>query len=472
MIGPLLVAGAVWGARRTHNAADFLVASRRLSVWLTAFSHTTNAVPPWLMFVLIGAAFEWGVSAVWLAGALFAGTVLNWFYVAPRLRRLAIGNGSVSVVQIVGADSGERLQPLLLRSSALVLTVMLMLMICAQLHLIAVVLQAEFRIDTTTTVILTALAVAVFAAVGGYWAASLADTVALLALLAVMLLLPIPATLAADGWEQLQLAFQSLGATANDVFGARTGVIAIAFAVGVLGFGVALPGQPQALSRFIASRDEGTLRAARWWSVVVLAVLCGALLLCGWSAQVLYSGLADPRLAAVALATRILPPGIGTILVMLLMSAVALSMTGHLSVIAGLVAADLKRPIAAISITVAHVTTVLAAIVAICVTVYAPTSLLDQSVFAFTVLGAAFGPLVLVRVSGKRIRPGAALGAMWAGTILTLLFHLLPDAPGDFLERVLPFVAALGIALTGGERRNNPDRADRAQETVHDRVPI
>jgi sodium/proline symporter len=64
------------------------------------------------------------------------------------------------------------------------------------------------------------------------------------------------------------------------------------------------------------------------------------------------------------------------------------------------------------------------------------------------------------------------LGAIWSGFALTTLFHLLPDAPGDFMERVLPFIAALGIALSGGERRRNPDRADRSQETVHDRVPI
>jgi hypothetical protein len=92
--------------------------------------------------------------------------------------------------------------------------------------------------------------------------------------------------------------------------------------------------------------------------------------------------------------------------------------------------------------------------------------------FAFTTLGAALGPLILVRLSGKRVRPGSMLGAMWSACVLSLLFHLLPDSPGDFLERVLPFVAALGIALTGGERRRNPDRADRAQETVHDRIPI
>lgn len=140
--------------------------------------------------------------------------------------------------------------------------------------------------------------------------------------------------------------------------------------------------------------------------------------------------------------------------------------------LASLLAVDLKRKNADVSLVTAHVATVGAAVLAACIALYAPVALVDQSLFAFTMLGASFGPLVLVRLAGKRIRPGPALGAMWAGAILTLLFHLLPDSPGDFLERVLPFVAALGIALTGGERRSNPDRADRAQQTVHDRVPI
>jgi sodium/proline symporter len=106
------------------------------------------------------------------------------------------------------------------------------------------------------------------------------------------------------------------------------------------------------------------------------------------------------------------------------------------------------------------------------VALYVPGTILDQAALAFTAMGSSFGPLLLVRLTGKRIRAGSTLGAMWAGFILTLVFHVLPDSPGDFLERVFPFIAALGIALTGGERRHNPDRADRAQETVHDRVPI
>jgi len=111
-------------------------------------------------------------------------------------------------------------------------------------------------------------------------------------------------------------------------------------------------------------------------------------------------------------------------------------------------------------------------LLATCLVAYEPVSLLNQWLFAYNVMGASFGPLLLVRLTGKRVRPGSTLGAMWAGCILTVLFHLLPDSPGDILERVFPFVASLGIALTGGDRRRNPDRADRAQDTVHDRVPI
>jgi sodium/proline symporter len=472
VFGLMLVAGAIWGARRTHNAADYLVSSRRLTLWLAALSHSANATPAWLLFALSGAAFAWGLSAMWMAAALFAGTLLNWFYVAPRLRQLAAGQGSVSVLQIIGADAGERLHALVVRSSAFILCCAFVLLIAAQLYLLGEVSSRELNIGSTATIIVCAAGFSLYVAVGGYWATSLAETIAMIALLLIVSFLLVPATFGAGGIEQIKLGFAALGPDASDPFGGRSGVVAIAFAAGTFGIGFALPGQPQALSRFIATRDDITLRHAGWIAMLFSLVIFSLLLACGWCAQVLYAGLADPSLALVALATRMLPPGTGAFITILLLMAVLVSVGGQLLVIAGLVAADLKRANANVSLPVAHIATVAVAIVAACFALYAPHSLLNQSLFAFTVLGAAFGPLVLVRVSGKRIRPGAALGAMWAGTILTLLFHLLPDSPGDFLERVLPFFAALGIALTGGERRNNPDRADRAQETVHDRVPI
>src|SRR5689334_1449473 len=74
----LLLIGAVWGVRRLHNASDFFVGSRRTDVLITSLSYTANAMPPWLLLVVSGSAFAWGLSAIWVWAALVLGFLLNW----------------------------------------------------------------------------------------------------------------------------------------------------------------------------------------------------------------------------------------------------------------------------------------------------------------------------------------------------------------------------------------------------------
>jgi sodium/proline symporter len=196
------------------------------------------------------------------------------------------------------------------------------------------------------------------------------------------------------------------------------------------------------------------------------------MLWCGWSASLLYAGAERPELSLFIMVERMLPPMISAAVLTLLVGLLLLVIGNRLLVLAASLSADMRRTLSPLTYAWARIVLVFYAIAALCLSLWSQAGLLDQTLFAFTMLGSAFGPLLLVRLTGKRVRPGPTLAAMWTAVLLTLLFHALPDAPGDFLERVLPFVAALGIALTGGERRRNPDRADRAQETVHDRVPI
>ena len=86
-IGGLFVIAA-WAARRTHNAADFFIANRRLGAWLTAFGYVGNTTSAWLVLALVATAFRMGRSAVWMACGIFLGTLLNLLFVAPRLRVL------------------------------------------------------------------------------------------------------------------------------------------------------------------------------------------------------------------------------------------------------------------------------------------------------------------------------------------------------------------------------------------------
>jgi sodium/proline symporter len=460
-----------WAARRAHNAGDFAIANRRLGPWLVTLSYAATGVNAWMLMTVAAAAFLWGLSAAWIWGAVVFGCVVNMWFVAPRLRAASLGSGGVTVIHLLGVDAGDRLQPLVVRSAVFIMMLTLLMQVAAILHFTSTML-ADVGLNPTNVLLLALAMLTATVFAGGMRAASMIDSIQSVVVIAVALFLPLPALIATGGLGELQLAFTSIGPDATHWFGGKSGVAAIAFAAGVVGLGLAMCGQPHALVRFMAAKDETTLRIARWVAPVWIAILLAAVVFCGWCARVLYSGLENPEQSLAVIASRLLPPWLATLIVVGLAAAVLSAVASQLLVLASGLAIDLKRPMTPLSLTWLRGMLLVTAILACLTLLYAPRAIVEHAMFAFTALGASLGPLLLVRLSGKRIRPGSTLGAMWAGFLLSLVFHLLPDSPGDFLERVLPFIAALGIALTGGERRRNPDRADRSQETMHDRVPI
>ena len=468
----LLFTVAVWAGRRTHNAADMVLANRRLGPWLLALSNTANTLNAWMLLTLAGAAFAWGLSAAWTWVAFVAGTALNQFFVAPRLRNVSVAQGNATLFQVLTTDAGDRLQPLVARSAIAIFLVCVLLQTTAMLRLAGGLLVDEFGFNLISMALTSVALVALCTFAGGLRAAVLGDAVQVLIVGGLALVLLVPAAMAIGGPEEFRVALSALGPVTTDEFGGRTGVVALAFAAGVCGIGLGSIGQPQLATRYMAARDESTLRLAGWLNVFLTAVLVGLVLLCGWAASVLFAGLSRPELSMFAIADRTLPPHLAACIDAALIAAVIANLGSQLLAMSASLGVDLRRVNAPVSIGWTRAAMVLISLLVVLSTLWAPPSVFEHAMFGYSAIGSSFGPLLLVRLSGKRVRPGAMLGAMWSGFMLSLTFHLLPDSPGDFLERVLPFVAALGIALTGGERRRNPDRADRSQETVHDRVPI
>jgi Na+/proline symporter len=180
--------------------------------------------------------------------------------------------------------------------------------------------------------------------------------------------------------------------------------------------------------------------------------------------------------AYVAVLSRALTPQLTAIILLLVLGAGTVAIGSGLQTAAAHLANDLRRGGVPASLTHCRVALFLVVLLAVATAIYLPLAGMqknfDRLMFCWHALGATFGPLLIVRLSGKRVRAGSTLGSIWSGFLLTVVFYLMPDTPGELLERGLPFTAALGIALSGGERRRNPDRADRGERTVHDRLPI
>src|SRR5690606_36963283 len=93
------------------------------------------------------------------------------------------------------------------------------------------------------------------------------------------------------------------------------------------------------------------------------------------------------------------------------------------------------------------------AVVAVVVALGADESLFVWVLFAWTALGAAFGPLLLVTLWRGPVGPRRSLVAMAAGFVLAVAAYAWPETRGTAVERVLPFVVAFACLLAGGSGR-------------------
>lgn len=443
---------------------DYFLANRALPAWQAALSQAVNALPPWLLAGIAAAAFVWGFAAVWLLATVVLGHVIGWFFVAPRLHKLAVERSTGGLLPLLTGDAGTRMRGPVVLSGTIIFFLAVLMGMAAWLPLLGEQLARHVHVDAQSAM-LGALAFATLSAlVGGYPGICRNDS---LRALLVFLFAVVAATgglIAAGGWDAVWTSLNDLPPDAGLWTGEEAPILALTFVLGTLSLSLAPYGQPQVVARLMTYPDKAARDHAWRLALIWLALVTVALLLCGWTAR-----LALPRLPAgndilLPLATAVLPTWLAVPAVAAFLISAIGSLESLLLAMAAAVSVDLQRQPARPSLDWPKPAVVLSGGLLAAVALEVPEPSFERLVLAWTLLGSAFGPLLLVRLAGKRVRPGSMLGSMWAGFMLTLLLHLLPNAPGDFLERALPFVAALGIALTGGERRRDPDRADRSQQ--------
>jgi len=94
-------------------------------------------------------------------------------------------------------------------------------------------------------------------------------------------------------------------------------------------------------------------------------------------------------------------------------------------------------------------------IIAVAVSLYLPETIFKRVLFAWIALGSAFGPTVFMRLAGVRLQPGGVLLSIVTGFALAVLFYLLPDTPGDIVERLVPFCIGLTVLFLARSRKRS-----------------
>ncbi|MBC7984605.1 MAG: hypothetical protein H7Y02_12205 [Candidatus Obscuribacterales bacterium] len=450
---------------RTHTPEDFLVGRRRLPATTVALSSALTQLPPWLLFAIAVLAYQLGLAASWIALAAWLGTAVGMLWVAPHAQQHAKRQQAYSISCVLHADTGERLQVAIRRSIAGVVVFSLSVAIGAQLQWLSSMLANMTGAPVWLILCSSAAVLLMSTLLGGLWVAVVADAVVAIALLLLSVGIAIAAANSGGLPSLAQLSAPSLRPQAWG-----DNVLLIALVVGVFFLIASALAQPAALTRHLATHVENPQRS-KWLALTWGALMLWLALLIGWCARA-QSGEADALLRF----EQWLPQPIAHyVWVSLLCAGVAAQLSNCIAM-AGLLGHDwtYRSPNTLGSENLLWYRWALAFVIALAVLVAfsLTTTSFEAMWFAWHAMGASLAPLLIVRLSGKRVRPDSMLGSIWAGFALTIIFHVMPDTPGDLMERGLPFITALGIALSGGDQRRNPDRADRGQQTVHDRLPI
>jgi sodium/proline symporter len=445
----LLIGVGLWAKGRNRNAADFFLAGRGLGPWIAAISASASSSSAWTLLGVSGAAYAWGLPALWLFPATVGGFLLNWIWIAPRLQKLASGEGAITLSAIIAPVGLGDSRRVVLRAAAAIIVFCFVFYIASQFEAAGKAFESTFAMSIHTSILIGAGIVLAYTLLGGFWAVSVTDSVQGLLMLTAAIVLPVVALVAVGGFDSL-LAGLVATKNAGSPTGPLSAVMAVLFALGLLGIGLGYPGQPHVVNRFMALRDERSLRQGRVIALAWAVIVYAGMLTLGLSARVLFADLGDSEQVMFKVAGELLPPVAAGVMLAAVLSAIMSTADSQLLVAASAISYDWNLADGNVDggLKKTRATVVVVLVLATVLALVWRADIFSRVLFAWSALGAAFGPILIMRLMGRSVSARGTLAAMLTGFGLTVLISWLPATPGDFAERIVPFFIALAIAAS------------------------
>ncbi|HEY7740229.1 MAG TPA: hypothetical protein VIB01_06415, partial [Steroidobacteraceae bacterium] len=308
----MLVIGA-WASRRTRDAADFFLSGRRLGPWVAALAQGATQSSAWTLAGVSGAAFLWGRSAAWIWLSVVSGYVVNWLWIAPRLRRLSAADGSLSLVQLLFGGAGCRPHR---RVASVIILLSFLFYVAAQFEAAGQAFAVTLGLPVAACIVLGAAVTVAYTLAGGFWAASVTDFLQGMLMLLIAVVLPVAGVAAVGGFGAVLAAADTPSPSAPAAVGG------IAFVAGVFGIGLGAFGQPHVANHFMAARDEAAIRQGGIIAIAWIALILAGMLVAGWAGRALAVPPDNAENVLYAAAQAWLPPAFAGIVAVAVMSAI------------------------------------------------------------------------------------------------------------------------------------------------------
>ncbi len=441
--------------RQNKNTEDYFLGGRSLGPVVSALSAGASDMSGWLLMGLPGALYASGLIESYIAIGLSIGALLNWSFVAKRLRiYTSVIANSITIPDYFETRFDDD-KHILRIVCAIVILIFFTFYVSSGLVGGAKLFEATFGIRYEYALTTGTLIIVAYTFLGGYKAVCWTDLLQGLLMMGALIVVPAVILYHLGGFGEAMAVIEEIKPNALSK-GEGIGALSI---VSALAWGLGYFGQPHILVRFMSIRSTKDIPAATFvgisWMVISLIGACFIGLLGIAYVHKFELTLQDPEKIFIVMSQFLFNPWIAGILLSAILAAIMSTASSQLLVSSSTIAEDFYKRIfnkEASNKTVMNlgrIGVLLVALVAFVISTDKESSVLSIVAYAWAGFGASFGSVMLFSLFWSRMtRIGAILGMITGAVMVVLWKNYLAELFNFPIYEIVPgFVAASAVII-------------------------
>ena len=423
----VLTIGILSSYSQRMNAAGFIIGNRSLNYWLTALAAHASDMSNWLFMAYPAMIFTVGLNKTSIALGLLICMYLNWQFIAPKIRVATEKLNSLTFFSYLGSRFGDESGALRIVTT-LICFVFYTIYISAGLVGLGLLIESLFHIPYSLGILIGILVALPYVIVGGYLTLAWIDLFQGFFLMAIIIFVPSFLIGKVGGWEGIkefahaghislrilpELSFKSLSATL----------------LTMLGWGLGYFGQPAIITKFMGIKHTSEMSKSKLLGMSWMSISLAAATMVGLVGIPFFQGKLDnPEMVFIELVKQSFHPFfIGLILCAVFAASINV-MCSQILVVCSSLAEDIyKRAFrnqasSKEELLVSRLGVLLVALIAFLIAFYKISSIYSLVLYAWSGLGAAFGPLLIFSLYSKKSNKSIAWAGILSGSIVSAIW--------------------------------------------------
>ncbi len=427
---------------KSKGEKDYFLGGRQMGGWVSALSAGASDMSAWVLMGLPGAIFLSGLNQIWISIGLIIGTVLAWIFIAPRLRKFAIKADDAITIPEFLSNRFKSKSPMLRVSCAVVFVIGYLIYAASSIYacgkLFARLVPIEGVDSKLIGMLIFAVIILSYTLLGGFKAVCWTDFFQGMLMLGALMLVPIIASIminvngASTSAEEVPHYYSLL---INGEFSWAS----IANILTGLSWGLGYFGMPHVIVRYMAIKSKKEMKKSQiigcTWTFLILTMTT-VMAIIARSFLTTPLSKADSELVFAEVVRQIFGYGalalIGGILVSAILAAAMSTADSQLLASSSAFASDIYKTVINKNaddkkvLKVGRFAVVGVMIVALGIALLVHfldiTNLMGLVSAAWSIFGAAFGPVVILSLFWKRFNYKGAVASILAGFFTSILW--------------------------------------------------